>query len=56
MISIQISSKNSTFKVVYNRDIDLGENSFCSVTVPSQFGSVHWDATYSIRIDYMKFI
>ena len=55
MISTQLSNKNSTFKVEYNKDIDLGEDSFSSVTVPSQFGSVHWDATSIIRIDYMEF-
>ena len=45
MISTQIINKNSTFKVDYNRDIDSGECSFCSVVVPSQYGSVHWDNT-----------
>ena len=41
MISTQIFNKNSTFEVDYNRDIDLGEYSFCSIAVPSQSGSVH---------------
>ena len=45
MISTRTSIKNSTFKVDYNRDIDLGEYSFCSLTVASQSGSVHWDGT-----------
>ena len=45
MISTQTSNKNSTFKVDCNRDIDLDEYSFCSVTFPFQSGSVHWDAT-----------
>ena len=56
MISTQIININSIFKVDYNRDIDLGECSFCSVVVPSQPGLVHWDAAYMIRIDYMKII
>ena len=41
MISTQISNKNSTVKVDYNRDIDLGEYSLCSVTVPFQSGLLH---------------
>ena len=45
MISTQKINKNSAFKVDYSRDLDLGKNSFCSVAVPSQSGSVHWDAT-----------
>ena len=45
MISTQIINANSTFKVDYNRDIDSGDYSFCSVAVPSQYGSIHWDAT-----------
>ena len=54
MISTKIININSTFKVDYNRDIDSDEYSFYSVGVPSRSGSIHWDATYMIRIDYMK--
>ena len=45
LISTQKGNKNSTFEVDYIRNIDSGENCFCSVTVPSQSGSVNWDAT-----------